>query len=77
MKIRLVRGSLLLAESSRRRLENSSFPSLEQARVEVQHLFPNHLVFKEPGKISVVLRDRSFQVASFLEVREGPLVYRH
>lgn len=76
MRIRLVRGNILMAESSRRHLENITFPNLERARVEVQHLFPNHLVFKEPGKISVVLRDRSFQVAAFHEVHDTPAIIK-
>jgi hypothetical protein len=70
MKIKQVRGGMLLAERSRQRLESIVFPSIEKARVEVQQLFPNHVVFSEPGRISVVVRDRSFQVATFQEVHE-------
>jgi hypothetical protein len=72
MKIKQIMGGSVLAEASRKRLESIVFPSIERARVEVQQLFPNHVVFSEPGRISVVLKDKSFQVASFLEVHEPP-----
>ena len=55
----------------RRRLESTTFPSMEQAKQQVQSLFPNHLVKAEPGRISVVLRDKSFQVAVFQEVHDS------
>ncbi|HTY57182.1 MAG TPA: hypothetical protein VMF59_00130 [Bacteroidota bacterium] len=71
MKIKQIRGGMLLAESSRQRLESIVFPSIEKARVEVAQLFPNHVVFSEPGRISVVVRDRSFQVATFQEVHDN------
>jgi hypothetical protein len=67
MKIRQVKGIGALAELSRKRLETSTFPSLEHARQQVQQLFPNHRVFKENGVISVEVRDRSFRVAVFQE----------
>lgn len=73
MKIRQIKGGTLLAEASRQRLEGLVFPSVEKARVEVQHLFPHHVVLSEPGRISVVVRDRSFQVATFQEVYEKRL----
>jgi hypothetical protein len=41
---------------------------MEQAKRQVQTLFPNHVVRSEPGGISVVLKDKSFQVAAFREV---------
>ena len=49
MKIRQVKGIGALEELSRKRLETSTFPSLEHARQEIQQLFPNHRVFKENG----------------------------
>jgi hypothetical protein len=67
MKIRQVKGIGALAELSRKRLETSTFPSLEHARQQVQQLFPNHRFFKENGVISVEVRDRSFRVAVFRE----------
>jgi len=70
MKIKQVKGITVLADSSRVRLENIAFPTMERARAEVQHLFPHHLVLSEPGKISVVVKDRSFQVATFQEVMD-------
>jgi hypothetical protein len=71
MKIRQIKGGSLLAESSRQRIESIVFPSIERARVEVQQLFPHHVVFSEPGRISVVVRDKSFQVATFQEVHDN------
>jgi hypothetical protein len=68
MKIRQIKGDSFLAETSRRRLESIAFPSIEKARAEVQQLFPHHIVFSELGRISVVVKDRSFQVATFQEV---------
>lgn len=70
MKLRQTLGASFLDPQKRRRLEGIAFPSLEQAKREVQHEFPNHLVQAEPGRISVVLKDKSFQVAVFKEVHD-------
>jgi hypothetical protein len=70
MKIKQVKGGSVLAEASRQRLESIVFPSIERARAEVQQLFPHHVVFSEPGRISVVVKDRSFKVATFQEVHD-------
>ena len=70
MRIRQVRGTGLLAEQSRRRLERTAFPSLEHARQELQQLFPHHRVVSEQGRISVEVKDRSFQLALFQEVAD-------
>jgi hypothetical protein len=71
MKLRQTQGASLLNPQQRRRLEGIAFPTMEQAKQEVQHVFPNHLVRAEPGRISVVLRDKSFQVAVFQEVHDS------
>lgn len=71
LKIKQTLGVSLTDPNQRRRLEAIAFPSMEQAKQEVQHLFPNHLVKAEPGRISVVLRDKSFQVAVFQEVHDS------
>lgn len=68
MRITQTKGAQLLAEPSRRRLENHAYPSLEHARQDIQGMFPNHLALKESGRILVVVKDRSFQVAVFQEV---------
>jgi hypothetical protein len=70
MRIRQTAGESLLAEATRRRLETTAFPDLEQARTEIQQLFPNHLVTSGQGRISVEVKDRSFQVAVFREVQD-------
>jgi hypothetical protein len=70
MRIKQIKGGSFLAEASRQRLESIVFPSIERARAEVQQLFPNHVVYSEPGRISVVVKDRSFRVAAFQEVHE-------
>ena len=70
MKIKQIKGGSFLAEASRQRLESIVFPSIERARAEVQQLFPNHVVYSEPGRISVVVKDKSFRVAAFQEVFE-------
>jgi len=44
---------------------------MERATTEIQQLFPNHLVHSQPGRISVFVKDRSFQVAGFQEVHDG------
>lgn len=72
MRIRQTKGIQLIASGSRRRLETMPFKNLEQARVAIQLLFPSHLVRGDHGKISVELKDRSFQVAVFQEVQESP-----
>lgn len=71
MKIKQIRGHSVLTESARRRLENAVFPNDENARRELQQIFPNHVVVNEPGRFSVFVKDRSFQVAQFEAVREG------
>jgi hypothetical protein len=71
MKIKQTQGASLINPHDRRRLEEIAFPNLERAKQEVQHLFPNHLVSAEWGRISVVVRDRSFQVAVFQEVSDS------
>ena len=71
MKLRQIRGQNLLSESARQRLESAVFQNDENARRELQHTFPNHIVINEPGRFSVFVRDRSFQVAQFEAVRDG------
>ena len=70
MKIIQTVGTTLVARQLRLRLESTTFPSMEQAKREVQTLFPNHLVASEPGGITVTLKDKSFQVAAFREVHD-------
>ena len=73
MKIRQTKGIHLIAEDSRHSLEATPFMNLEHARMQIQSLFPYHLVRKDQGKILVELKDRSFQVAAFQEVQDSPL----
>ena len=70
MRIRQIKGADLIGAESRRRLESLAFTNLERACAEVRHQFPNHLVVNEWGKISVVVKDRSFEVAVFREVSD-------
>ena len=70
MNIRQTKGSALLAEQLRKRLETTPFPSLEHARQELQNIFPHHRVINELGRISIEGKDRSFQLAVFQEVRD-------
>ena len=71
MKIRQIRGQNILTASARQRLESAVFRSDENARRELQQAFPNHIVVNEPGRFSVFVRDRSFQVAQFETIRDG------
>lgn len=73
MKIIQTKGIQLIGEGSRRRLETMPFQNLEEARAEIQSLFPYHLVCRDQGKISVELKDRSFEVAAFQEVKDPAL----
>jgi len=72
MRLRQVGGTGILPEWARQRLENIVFPSLESARHEVQIFFPRHVVAKEPGRIAVLLRDRSIPIVLFQEVPDSP-----
>jgi len=68
MRIRQIRGHYFMPEVARKRLEESVFGSGEEAARDIQQIFPNHVVYEEGGSLKVAVKDRSFQVAEFLEV---------
>ena len=70
MKIKQIRGYSILSEMAREQLESVFYPSIESASRELQQVLPNHLVVTEGGRISVFVKDRSFNVAQFEPVKE-------
>ncbi len=70
MKIKQIKGYSVLSEMARQQLESVFYPTIESASRELQQVLPNHLVVAEQGRISVFVKDRSFNVAQFEPVRE-------
>ncbi len=70
MKIKQIRGYSVLSDIARQQLESVFYTSIESASRELQQVLPNPLVVTEGGRISVFVKDRSFNVAQFEPVRE-------
>jgi hypothetical protein len=68
MKLQQIVGKSRVSDLVRHRLEQNHFHSADTARQMVRREFPNHVVAENGGKISVLVRDKSFAVAVFKEV---------
>lgn len=68
MKLQQIVGKARVSDLVRHRLEQSHFYSAETAQQILRREFPNHVIAEHEGKISVLVRDKSFAVAVFKEV---------
>ena len=68
MKLQQIVGTSSVSELVRRRVEQRHFYSAATAEQMIRREFPNHIVTKDPGQISVLVRDESFAIAIFKEV---------
>jgi hypothetical protein len=68
MKLQQIVGKSCVSDLVRHRLEQNHFHSAESAQQLLRRAFPNHVITEQAGKISVLVRDKSFAVAVFKEV---------
>lgn len=68
MKLQQIVGTARVSDLVRHRLEQNHFYSAETAQQVLRREFPNHVIAERAGKISVLVRDKSFAVAVFKEV---------
>lgn len=68
MRLQQIVGRASVSDLVRQRLEGSYFHSAQSAEKVLQREFPNHVIKREPGKLAVQVKDRSFAVAVFREL---------
>ena len=68
MKIIQISGHDFVPSPVQRTIESSIYSDAEQARVDVQKYFPNHLVCSSPDALRVTLKDKSFYIAEFRRI---------
>ena len=68
MKLKQISGHSFVPMSVQEMLEASIYADAEQARVDLQKYFPNHLVRNNADALKVAVKDGSFFIAEFRRV---------